>query len=369
VTLYTLYDLCLEISQEGSDTESVLDQLLLDLSCVRTPAARREPNLRLSVYRHANRHRLPPVAREIFWADGFCGLEHGDDFYLTDGASLLHLQARQGQGEAYLAPAFWQKPLPLQRTFWAFSLLRLLRLRGFYSLHAAGLVTPAGRGVLIVGSSGSGKSTLTVGLVRQGWYYLTDDAVLLRLKPAGVAALTLRKHCYVDTSALATYTDLPWGEEVPDRSGRYRRQLRLTDAYPDRLVSHCQPQVLLFACIVPASESTICYLDRLSALKYLLAQSGPQLFDHSSMTQHLDVLKRLVQQTTAYELRAGEDLHQQPGLLIHLLDEAERRRPDTLRDRADPSPSPALSALLYSAAGGRWRFAINSIIRSCPPCL
>jgi hypothetical protein len=324
MTLYTLYDLCLEVSQEVSDTEAVLDQLLLDLSCVRLRSAAREPDLRLSVYRHTTRRWLPPMARETFRAEGFCGLEHGDDFYLTDGASLLHLQARQGQGEAHLAPAFWHKSLHLQRTFWVFSLLRLLRPRGFYSLHAAGLVTPAGRGVLIVGSSGSGKSTLTVGLVRQGWYFLTDDAVLLRLHPAGVAALALRKHCYVDTSALATYTDFPVGEEAPDRSGRYRRQLRLADAYPDRLISYCLPQVLLFACIVPAAESTMRRLDRLSALKLLLAQSGPQLFDHSSMAQHLEVLKRLVQQTTTYELRVGGDLYQQPGLLAHLLDEAEK---------------------------------------------
>jgi hypothetical protein len=325
MTLYTLYDLCLEVSQEVSDTEVVLDQLLLDLSCVRTRVAVREPDLRLSVHPHANRCWLPPMAREIFRAEGFCGLEHGNDFYLTDGASLLHLQAGHGRGEAYLAPTFWQKPLPLQRTFWAFGLLKLLRPRGFYSLHAAGLVTPAGRGVLIVGSSGSGKSTLTVGLVRQGWYYLADDAVLLRLHPAGVAALTLRQHCYVDTSALAIYTDLPWGEEVPDRAGRYRRQLRLADAYPDRPVSQCLPQVLLFACIVPAAESTVRRLDRPSALKHLLAQSGPQLFDHSSMAQHLEVLQRLVQQTTTYELLAGGDLHRQPGLLAHLLDEAEKK--------------------------------------------
>jgi hypothetical protein len=324
MTLYTLYDLCLEVSQEVSDPAAILDQLLLDLSCVHTQAAVRDPDLRLSVYRHTTRRCLPPMAREIFRAEGFCGLEHGDDFYLTDGASLLHLRLRHGQGEAHLVPTFWRKPLPLQRTFWAFGLLKLLRPRGFYSLHAAGLVTPAGRGVLIVGRSGSGKSTLTVGLVRQGWSYLADDAVLLRLQPAGVAALALRQHCYVDTSALATYTDLPWGEEVPDRLGRYRRHLRLAEAYPDRLISHCLPQVLLFAGIVPAAESAIRRLDRPSALKHLLAQSGPQLFDHGSMAQHLEVLKRLVQQTTTYELRAGGDLYRQPGWLAHLLDEAEK---------------------------------------------
>jgi hypothetical protein len=43
------------------------------------------------------------------------------------------------------------------------------------------------------------------------------------------------------------------------------------------------------------------------------------------MAQHLEVLQRLVQQTTTYELLAGGDLHRQPGLLAHLLDEAEKK--------------------------------------------
>ena len=277
MALYTLYDLCLEIHQEIPETVTVLDQLLLDLSCVPTQASGRGADLCLSIRQHGTRLCLPPLAREVFRAEGFRGLEHGDDFYLTDGASLLHLQAKQGQGEAHLTPTFCHKPLSLQRTFWAFGLLKLLRPRGFYSLHAAGLITPAGRGVLIVGRSGSGKSTLTVGLVRQGWQYLSDDAVLLRLSPAGVIALALRQPCYVDRSALAIYTDLPLGAESPDGLGRSRQQLRLANAYPERSLSQCLPQVLLLARLVPDASSTMCRLDSLSVLKHLLAQSGPQL--------------------------------------------------------------------------------------------
>jgi hypothetical protein len=41
------------------------------------------------------------------------------------------------------------------------------------------------------------------------------------------------------------------------------------------------------------------------------------------MAQHLDVLKRLMQQTTTYELRAGLDLYRNPLTLVRLLAEAE----------------------------------------------
>ena len=80
--------------------------------------------------------------------------------------------------------------------------------------------------------------------------------------------------------------------------------------------------MLLFARIVPSAQSALRPLDHLSALKYLLAQSGPQLFDRHTMAPHLEVLKRLVQQAASYELHAGLDLYQQPGLLGHLLAEA-----------------------------------------------
>jgi hypothetical protein len=107
----------------------------------------------------------------------------------------------------------------LQRNFWAFGLLKLLRPLGFFSLHAAGVVSGHGRGLLINGRPGSGKSTLALG--------------------------------------------------------------------------------------------------------QLLAHSSPQLFDRPTMRPHLDVLQRLLQQTTAYELQAGRDLYEAPRTLVHLLREAE----------------------------------------------
>jgi hypothetical protein len=263
----------------------------------------------------------------VFQAEGFCGLEQAQDFYLTDGASLLHLRAQHGQGEAQLAPAFFHQPVRLQHTFWAFGLCKLLRPLGYYSLHAAGVVTPAGGGLLIVGNSGSGKSTLTIGLARQGWGYLSDDAVLLRLHPEGVAALAFRRHVYVDADATPRYADLPLGEAMPDTAGRARRRVCIEAVYPAQQRRTCLPRVLLVVRIVPQACSTLRPLDGPGTLRQLLAHSGPQLFDRETMPQHLEVLKRLVQQATAYELRAGRDLYQQPGLLMHLLHEAEGDTP------------------------------------------
>jgi hypothetical protein len=117
------------------------------------------------------------------------------------------------------------------------------------------------------------------------------------------------------------YAELPCGEEAPETDGRWKRRVHLEAVYPAQQVAACLPRVLLFARIVPSAQSTLRPLDHLNALKYLLAQSGPQLFDRHTMAPHLEVLKRLVQQVTSYALHAGRDLYQQPGLLGHLLAE------------------------------------------------
>src|SRR3712207_4309751 len=78
-----------------------------------------------------------------------------------------------------------------------FSLLELLRHRGLFHLHAAGL-TRDGRGILLAGNTGAGKSTLTVSLVRSGWDFLSDDAVLLRAHAGGVEALAIPDEFHLD---------------------------------------------------------------------------------------------------------------------------------------------------------------------------
>jgi hypothetical protein len=321
--LYTGHDQILEVRGKGQVLIGALDPLLRDLSFVRTQAVVSLPTVSLAVRRHDWRPCTPATARAVFRAHGLCGFEQGEDFYLTDGASLLHLRPSRGWAEAQLAPAFREKPAIVQRQFWAFGVLKLLRARGLYSLHAAGLVSRNGVGLLLVGNSGCGKSTLTIGLVRQGWSYLSDDAVLLRLQPEGVEALGLRKHCYVNANAAEAYADLPVGEEVPDSARGRRRRVCIEAAFPNRVLSSYLPQVLLFPRIVPHPSSALVPVERRSALGHLLAQSGPKLFDRGTMPEHLKVLTRLVQQTSSYELRAGLDLYHDPLRLVRLLREVE----------------------------------------------
>ena len=64
-------------------------------------------------------------------------------------------------------------------------------------------------------------------------------------------------------------------------------------------------------------------VDQIFALRVLLSQSAPQLFDRDTMGAHLELLKRLLRQCELYRLDAGIDLYRRPAKLIELLAEAQ----------------------------------------------
>ena len=320
---YILQNLTLEVQLAGRPVEPELTQLLRDLSWVRADGLRNRPSLCLWVTGCDDMPPVPQTARLVFQVGGLCGWEDGEALYLTEGSSRLQLWPSQGQAVAQLTPAFVGQPRLMRQRFWTVGLLKLLRPWGLYGLHAAGVVSQAGQGLLLIGPSGSGKSTLALGLVRHGWGYLSDDLVLVRRQPTGVEALTGRKPFSVDDPSVPASADQPWGTERPIPVDRRKRRVDIEETFPRQAMPGCIPQLLLFPQIVPDGPSRLRPLDTLSALKRLLAQSGPPLFDRTTMGAHLEVLTQLVQQTTRYELQAGLDLYQQPLRLASLLAEHE----------------------------------------------
>ena len=319
-TFYALNDVVLELDSAGPPEE--IDRLLRELSWAAIPNSGCESSLYLSVQSNSARFSIPPTCREVLRTDEFCGFELGDNFFLSDGSSIFHLRPYAGEAYARIAPSFFCKPPLAQANFWCFGLLKLLRPLGIYSLHAAGLATPDGSGVLLVGSSGSGKSTLTIALIRAGWNYLSDDAVLLRADSPGVEALACRRSFFIDAARAADYSDFSLGDEEPDSNGGQRRNVDINEAYPEQYLARCLPRIVIFPKITPRSQSMLRPIDSVQSLRLLLAQSAPQLFDRSTMSGHVELLKSLLQQAETYELNAGMDIYHQPAKLIDLLREA-----------------------------------------------
>jgi hypothetical protein len=62
------------------------------------------------------------------------------------------------------------------------ALSMLARSRGYFVLHAAGVVRGE-RGIVLMGPAGSGKSTLTIACARRGFGVFAEDAVFVRVRP------------------------------------------------------------------------------------------------------------------------------------------------------------------------------------------
>jgi hypothetical protein len=245
----------------------------------------------------------------------------GGATYVSDGASTLRIC--RDRADAYLDDSFYGQRRSAQWNFWAFGSLKLMRPMGCFALHGAGVVSPSGRGMLIVGPSGSGKSTLALALIAAGWRYLSDEAVLLSRQGTVIQARPLRRSFYVDASDAAAYEGLRLGPETPDAAGGLRREVFIDERYANRRIDAMTPRLLLLPTIVDAACSEMATMDAVSALRHLLAASGPQLFDNAGMADHLDVLRSLSGQCAILRLSAGRDLHRNASAVAGLIPSQE----------------------------------------------
>jgi hypothetical protein len=239
---------------------------------------------------------------------------------LTDGASGLRLDGDFARIRARLAPGPRDAEAPAPVMLFI-ALMIALRRRGLFHLHAAGLVPDRGRGLLVVGESGAGKSTAALALVRAGWRWLGDDAVLLAERDGHVVALSLPKEFHVGPRTLAAFPEV-----APLAGARYRREhdkrpvdprLVAPDRQADTMVA---PGVLLFPEVSPDRATALAPIDRAEALGALLPSSAllvvPGL---PRAAEHLSLLRALADGAVAFRATLGPDLLERPSLLADRL--------------------------------------------------
>ena len=106
--LYALDKSVLELRAKHPSREA-LDRLLQDLSWVRIQNSSRRPTLCLSVNYKSGKVTIPSNAHEVLRTCEFRGLAAGRDYYLTDGASMLHLRPDKREAYARISPNFFSK--------------------------------------------------------------------------------------------------------------------------------------------------------------------------------------------------------------------------------------------------------------------
>jgi HPr serine kinase-like protein len=261
--------------------------------------------------------KVPQTAQELYISSSLRVLRDGDFCYLVSGDSLFRIDLGNRIGIGLLDSNFWKKSLKSKQEFLMLSLLWLLRPHGLYALHANGVAKDE-IGVLIAGSSGSGKSTLSLGLIRQGWRYLSDDITLLNHNQDEIEAMAFQKGFSFDSYLANRYPEL----DRPPEAGLLNGQKRCLDIgalYPDRFQSSCLPKVLIFPKIASQEKSQLIPIDKTRALILLIENSGCIMVDKEIVVKQMEVLKRFVYQTSSYQLFAGQDLFKEPEKFSEIL--------------------------------------------------
>jgi len=200
--------------------------------------------------------------------------------------------------------------------FFTIPFIELLKRRGLYSVHAAGLEL-GGRGLLLAGSSGSGKSTLAVALLDAGLEFLGDDMLFLALRSEGVRVLAFPDELDIAPDACALLPVVSHLANVTPSAGTSKHRVSPAELNVTDQKWECAPRVVVFPKIAHADRSTLTRIDAQEALVELAP--NVLLTEPHSCRAHLHALARLAAEAACYRLDTGRDFDRLPRLLRGLL--------------------------------------------------
>ncbi len=251
----------------------------------------------------------------VFQANHLNVKRHEEGFDLDCAESQLQVNVALGQAKLYLHERFWLESVYNQREFFLLALLMLLRPKGLYGLHACGL-NKEGLGILLVGSSGSGKTTTMLNLIRSGWQFLSDDAVLLHETPTAIEALAFRKGFSVMPDVAHDLERVATSFEFDDPEGK--KIVELADDFGGGRTERCKPKMVLFP-VLSGEVTRLEAMNPVEALLKLSQQSGGIMTDAKISQLQLSMLKTLLRQVQCFKLNLAEDSLSSPQLISHLI--------------------------------------------------
>ena len=216
------------------------------------------------------------------------------------------LWARHGTGED-----LWLLSHPL----FTLPLVELLKRRGLYALHAAGVLWN-GRSLVLPGASGSGKSTLSIALARAGFPFLGDDTLFLQPRPEGLRLLAFPDEVDLTDETAAFFPETAALLATPRREGWRKRRLRAEETFGTPLAAEAEPGLLVFPQISGRTESVLVPMDSGEALIELA--SNVLLTEPASSQAHFDALGALAAASSCWRLETGRDLDAAVRLLREL---------------------------------------------------
>ena len=184
------------------------------------------------------------------------------------------------------------------------ALFEMLKRRGYFNLHAAGLSIDGGA-VLLAGHSGSGKSTLAVALSRAGLELMSDDYVFLTRTPHGLRLLGFPEDIDLSDQSTAMFPELASVLQTPQRAGWTKRQINLEEHWKVRPAAEAAPGLLIFPRVGNIASSSIEPMDTGDAVSELV--SNIQFTQPRLAQTHLDLIGDLARGSDCYRLTTGRD--------------------------------------------------------------
>jgi hypothetical protein len=213
------------------------------------------------------------------------------------------------------APSRW--PLRHYKQAIFITLYQHLRRRGLHLIHASAMGVQ-GRAALIAGQSGVGKTTTMLTSVSAGLDFLGDDTTLVQRTAGGAfEVVTLLSTLDVTDATAAWFPELA-PHLSAERSHTGKRQIILSEAYPQRMAAGGQVAVILAPEITGRADTVLAPANRATLLSDLLFFSV-DLYDAALARQHLEFLAQAVEQVPVYRLLLGADRQQIPQVIANAL--------------------------------------------------
>jgi hypothetical protein len=291
---------------------------------------------------------LPPTARLIsetgvlrMWDDPAC--PSGSWYFHTEVAAF-RVDIATSVTTGLVSPHAFDYPHILANTYAMFPLLLMLRSRGCYHLHAAGVVSPRGRLWLISGSQRSGKTTLTTALGLAGWKPISDDSLLMTIDDGAPRIVALRKYFHLGDALLDSWPALG----AIERRHHYldRTCVAALQFFGASILAEEQYLSVDHLLLPRISGESSSRIDEISPGNALLTLGEQSVYlqvwrDHT--IRQWQGLEKIVRGASSFRLQSGIDLLADPLLASRLLGQLETSFPSNqserpvLADKPDPN--------------------------------
>lgn len=241
--------------------------------------------------------------------------ETTDQLYLADPDGIRAVSdLRQGRVLIEHGPLDRQTRWLLSHLFFTVFLMELLKRRGLYMVHAAGLAL-GGRGLLIAGASGAGKTTLALTLLRAGFGFLGDDTIIL---DADAKALAFPDEIDITPQTARFFPELESLTHDPAPGEPPKHSFCADQVYAAPTCWQCVPMALIFPTHTPAPASLLSPMPADQALLHLAC--NVLRTEQKTSQAHLTALAALVTQCRCYRLATGRDFDRLPDLLRTIIE-------------------------------------------------